>query len=290
MAGVVELFHHLAPPLYQKETQDDAMKGFYITIKNGLLDPKHFKAMGGDKGSGAVWLFLWLLDKMTIIDEEKGEGKVLGGRPVKFEEIEKELGISRTTYVEWTKLLRQSNYIKTTRTPYGLAFVVYKAFKVFGQKSDRRVATPSSEKERSTSTPSSVCGGHRSSNYNKTVNKTILVSKDTKLDKPTKVVPIFSYKSYLSTLIASKKKNLHIIGLYWQYKDFAFENRLQCSSALKRELRPAKSLTGYSDEDIVATMDWLCDNVSFKWVLETVHKFIDEDLDGLETFNKKKQY
>lgn len=114
------------------------MKGFFITIKNGLLDPKHIKAMGGDKGIGTVWLFLWLLDKMTIIDHEIGEGKVLGGKPISYEEIEKDLGISRRTYARWINILRDGKYITTKRTPYGIIFIVHKAFKVFNQKTGEK--------------------------------------------------------------------------------------------------------------------------------------------------------
>jgi len=112
------------------------MTGFYITIKNGLLDPKHIKKMKGDEGWGTIWLFLWLLDKMTIVNEEIGEGKVLGGKPIKFEEIHKDIGISRATYARYIDLLRSEGYIKTTRTPFGLIIVIYKAFKIFGQKTD----------------------------------------------------------------------------------------------------------------------------------------------------------
>ena len=121
------------------------MNGFYITVKNGLLEPKHFKAMGGDRNIGTVWLFLWLLDKMTIIDHEKGEGKVLGGKPIKFEEIQADLGISLATYKRWLNMLRENGYIETTRTPYGLTITVFKAFKVFGQKSDRKLSGEPSE-------------------------------------------------------------------------------------------------------------------------------------------------
>ena len=111
------------------------MTGFYITIKNGLLDPKHVKAMKGER-TGTVWLFLWLLDKMTIINHEIGEGKVLGGKPIKYEDIKKELEITRITYTRYLKTLRDGGYIKTTRTPYGLSITIFKAFKVFGQKTD----------------------------------------------------------------------------------------------------------------------------------------------------------
>ena len=53
------------------------MKGYFIEITNNLLDPKHQKAM-----KESVWLFMWLIDKMTSITEE-GIGRVLGGKPIK---------------------------------------------------------------------------------------------------------------------------------------------------------------------------------------------------------------
>jgi len=97
----------------------------------------------------------------------------------------------------------------------------------------------------------------------------------------------FSYKTHLTDLIKSKRRDIHIIGLYWQYKNFNFENKSQCQSALKRELRSVKSLVGYLDDRILETMEWLENNTNMKWTLETIHKFIDEDLANIEPFNNK---
>lgn len=107
------------------------MKGFGIYIKNTLLDPKHVEAMGQ-----AVWLYMWMIDHMTSIDE-KGVGKVLGGRPVKYDEIQKELGISQDTYTRWIDKLEEYPYIITTRTPYGIVYKVLKADKRFRKDSGR---------------------------------------------------------------------------------------------------------------------------------------------------------
>ena len=81
----------------------------------------------------SVWLFMWFLDHMTSVDEN-GVGKVLGGKPIIFSEID--LGISDKTYRLWVKKLKQSGYINTIRTPHGLSIEVNKAKKRFGQ-SDR---------------------------------------------------------------------------------------------------------------------------------------------------------
>ena len=103
------------------------MKGFYIEITNNLLDPKHRKAM-----KDSVWLFMWLLDKMTSIDED-GIGKVLGGKPIKWEELGKDLGISERTYWRWIKILLEAKYINTKRTPFGCVITVNKAKKRWGR-------------------------------------------------------------------------------------------------------------------------------------------------------------
>jgi hypothetical protein len=49
---------------------------FYITVSNGLLKDDHRKRIGS-----AVWEFMWLIDKITRIDED-GKGWVLGGKPI----------------------------------------------------------------------------------------------------------------------------------------------------------------------------------------------------------------
>ena len=109
------------------------MKGFYIEVSNDLLDPKHCHTMGD-----AVWLFMWFLDKMTIIDSDLGEGKVLGGKPIVYTDLEIDLGISRSTFFRWSEILKQGGYIRTLRTPRGQVITVLKAKKRFGRsvKSD----------------------------------------------------------------------------------------------------------------------------------------------------------
>lgn len=109
------------------------MKGFYIEVYNELLDPRHCKQMGD-----SVWLFMWFLDKMTSVTQERG--KVLGGKPIKFKEIESDLGISRSTYNRWLKSLKEGGYVQTVRTPYGSCIIVLKAKKKFNKKGQADVS------------------------------------------------------------------------------------------------------------------------------------------------------
>jgi len=101
------------------------MKGFYIQVKNDLLAPKHFHAMGE-----SIWLFLWCLDHMTSISEN-GVGKVLGGKPIKYDDLKDELDVSERSYSRWIATLKKHGYINTIRTPYGLTLSVNKASKKF---------------------------------------------------------------------------------------------------------------------------------------------------------------
>lgn len=104
------------------------MKGFGIEIKNNLLEPKHLDGM-----DISVWLYMWLLDKITSVNEN-GIGKILGGKPVKFEEVEKELGMSERTYHRWVAKLKKNGYINVKVAPYGLIFTINKAHKRFGNR------------------------------------------------------------------------------------------------------------------------------------------------------------
>lgn len=117
------------------------MKGFGIEIKNNLLDPKHVEKMGM-----AVWLYMFLIDKMTSVAED-GRGLVLGGRPLKYSEVKKELGISQNTYTRWVDKLLSYPYIEITRTPYGLVFRVLKAHKRWKKRITINGESPKTERD-----------------------------------------------------------------------------------------------------------------------------------------------
>lgn len=109
------------------------MKGFGIYVQNDLLEPKHYKAIGG-----AIWFYLWCLDKMTSINEN-GIGLVLGGKPIKLQDVNKDLELSDRTYSRYIKTLQTGGYIDATRTPYGYVIKVTKAKKQFGKTVKRTV-------------------------------------------------------------------------------------------------------------------------------------------------------
>jgi len=121
-------------------------------------------------------------------------------------------------------------------------------------------------------------------NINKKYNN---ISKESD-SKESQNLKDFNFYEKLEKLSSSNRRDLQIIALYWKYKDYKFRNEKQYQAALKRELRPARMLEGYTDEEITQTMDWLCENTDIKWTLETVHKFIDEPLDDIEPIKGRK--
>lgn len=94
----------------------------------------------------SVWLFMWFIDRMTSINE-KGIGKVLGGKPIKLEEVNADLDIPERTYRRWISLLKKGGYINVLRTPYGLVISVNKAKKRFGKRDVPKMAYPDVPKQ-----------------------------------------------------------------------------------------------------------------------------------------------
>jgi len=107
----------------------------------------------------------------------------------------------------------------------------------------------------------------------RTIKKNIEEEVVSKADAP------FSFKDKLKEMLSSKRRDLQIIALYWQRKGYGFNNNDQYQSALKRELRAAKNLKGYSDDRILEVIEFLEEIPDLpKWTLETVHKYVDDDL------------
>lgn len=119
------------------------MKGFFIDVVNDLLDPKHKQQMGI-----AVWEFMWLLDKITRIDED-GTGWVLGGKPINIRDICAELGGGDRATRENLNHLEKEGYIRKQRTPGGLRIWVAKAKKRFGRSVRQTSAAASAANRRS---------------------------------------------------------------------------------------------------------------------------------------------
>jgi len=91
---------------------------------------------------------------------------------------------------------------------------------------------------------------------------------------------IFSFEEEIQKLKNGTRVDYKIIALYWKKKGYIFENQKQFNSALKRELRPASSLAGYTGEQVGKAIKYCQDNYGGEsgigWTLETVGKRISD--------------
>ena len=91
-------------------------------------------------------------------------------------------------------------------------------------------------------------------------------------DKALEKVP-YSFIGELTKLRDSPRHDLKVIALYWSVKGFVFENEEQFKAGLKRELRAASLLKGYSGTQIAQAIEYCKKNYDV-WTLETCAKRI----------------
>lgn len=87
-------------------------------------------------------------------------------------------------------------------------------------------------------------------------------------------------------LLVDKKRHIQIIGLFAQFKGVVFTGKEHMEIFIRRNVKPARKLNPYPDEKIIATMAYLEQNADFKWTMETILKYIDEDLEKIGKRNK----
>lgn len=80
------------------------------------------------------------------------------------------------------------------------------------------------------------------------------------------------------------------MDLYRDIKEFKFDNDIQLKSFYKRNCKAASLLRGYPIDRIKLTMEWLKSNADWKWTIESVGKYIDENLDELNNKGQKPNY
>jgi len=103
-----------------------------------------------------------------------------------------------------------------------------------------------------------------------------------KNEKEVSIAETSSAEKKIKNLLDDKQKHIKIIGLYARAKGIEFNNKEQQSSFIKRNLRPAIDLVGYNINKIIDTLKYLKENADYKWTLETVGKFIDENLENIK--------
>jgi hypothetical protein len=97
-------------------------KDFSTGLRGPLFEAKHYERMGA-----AVWLYGWLVLRQTR--QEGTTGWVLGGKPIKYREIESETEFPPRTLERWMRVLRRAGYVETDTAPGGVVVRITKAKK-----------------------------------------------------------------------------------------------------------------------------------------------------------------
>lgn len=117
-------------------------------------------------------------------------------------------------------------------------------------------------------------------------NRTDTIQKNEKNEKNDNNILQTEVCEVVPELLKDKQKHIQIIGLYARAKKIEHDTIAQQQSFIKRNLRASKDLASYDVQKIASTMHWLINNVDFKWTLESVGKYIDEDLNNIKTKGK----
>ncbi len=117
-------------------------RSYAIPVWNGILEAKHRRRIGG-----ALWEFLWCLDRIT--QEKNKLGIVLGGKPVTAKEVTQEFGVYEQTVRRHFDSLEERGYIERTLTPWGYSIRVKNSLKFrsreVGQNCPTTIGTGSAE-------------------------------------------------------------------------------------------------------------------------------------------------
>ena len=116
-----------------------------LPVWSGILE--HCSRIGP-----ALWEFLWCIDKITVEDEH-GVGWLLGGKPVKVDQLAEDLEEHRDTALDNLNRLEEEGYLIRKRTPRGYVIGVRNSrkFHIWSKKSTRHRANekePKSDTEK----------------------------------------------------------------------------------------------------------------------------------------------
>lgn len=84
----------------------------------------------------------------------------------------------------------------------------------------------------------------------------------------------FSLKEEIQKLYDNKRRDLNIIGLFFEYRNPKFETKKQYEIALRRHLKPAGELANFSDNQIIKAIDYAKKEYKDIYTLETIIKIL----------------
>ena len=146
------------------------MSDTYFRVYSGLLTPEHKKRIGP-----ALWEFLWCIDRVTSESGQDGQksGIVLGGSPVSYSDVAKDLGVGKSTVKRNFERLEEEKYIDLKRTPYGHIITVNKSKKWSAKNSTGKSAKNGTSAESGTESAEYGTQGAENGHSNKDNTETI---------------------------------------------------------------------------------------------------------------------
>lgn len=166
---------------------------------------------------------------------------------------------------EFLRYAKSTTMITTRKTTRGIVIKVNK-YAIYQSKDETKTTTettsPTTIKPQQNHNDKQECKNERN------------ISKDIS-GKPDKD---FSSKEYIKYLIGSPQRHVHIIGLFFSYKEMEFETKGQIQAQMKQHFKPARDLANYQDDRILETFSVVdkesnCDK-KFAWNLNTILKKI----------------
>lgn len=84
----------------------------------------------------------------------------------------------------------------------------------------------------------------------------------------------FSLKEEIKKLNESERRDLNIIGLFFEERNPNFENRKQYNTAIKRHIKPANQLKDFSDTQLIDAIEYAKKEYKEIYTLETLLKIL----------------
>ena len=218
--------------------------------------------------SEMVSLFIYLL--LTANYEDKNwQGIVIkrGQTFVGRKKLSKTLGISQQTIRTCLTRLKATSEIttKTTNKYTVITIVKYNEYQTTQQKTTTKTTK-------------------KSTNNQPTTNQQLTTPKEYKNIRSKDLNTLRATPAegeVIPDLLKNKQKHIQIIGLWARAKKINFTSKAHQQSFIRRNLHAAQNLVPYNINQIIEVMGYLIKNADFKSTLESVGKYIDEDLSKL---------
>jgi|SRR3990167_556607 len=86
--------------------------------------------------------------------------------------------------------------------------------------------------------------------------------------------PVWTFKDFILSLKESKRKDLKVVGRFFEAKKLVFDTSGQAQAAIKRHIRAAKDVAEFTGKQIDWAIDKATEEYPDKWTLETIIKLL----------------